>query len=127
MLHVAPMDGMGRTMMITSQTIRAPLVVKPHGRCSFYVVNGTQLLTKTALDASLIVDPELRVGDEMLSIIAANNIGIGKRNAPFDKFFNVSLALGDYLADMLHPLAGSFNLLASLLVGVQMKKGEAYT
>ena len=90
--HVTPMDGMGRTVMITSQTICAPLVVKPHGRCSFYVVDRAHLLTKPTLDTCLIVHPELRVGDEMLVIISANNVGIGKGNASFDKLFNVSLA-----------------------------------
>ena len=108
--------------MITSQTIRAPLVVKPHGRCSFDVVDRTQLLAQTALNASRFVDPELSVGNQVLVVIATDNVGIGKWNAPFYQFFDVTLTFGDDFADVCHALTGGLDLLACLLVGVQVQE-----
>ena len=86
--------------MITSQTIRAPFVVKPHGRCTFYVVDRTQLLAQTTLDAGLLVDPELLIRDKMLVVITTNDVGKSERDSPLHQFFDITLTLGYDLADV---------------------------
>lgn len=111
--------------MITSQTIRAPSVVKPHGRCTFYVVNRTELLAKPALDTGMFVDPEFLVGNQVLVVVAANDISIGKGNAALHQFLDIMLALGYDLADMHHALAGRLDFLAGLLVSIQMEERKA--
>ena len=111
--------------MITSQTIRTPLVVKPHGRCSLYVVNGTQFLAHSTLDTGLLIDPELLVSDEVLVVVAANHVGIGKRNTSFYQFLDTWPAFCYDLADMFHSLTGFLDFLACFLVSVQMKKRES--
>ena len=110
--------------MIASQTICAPLVVKPHGRCSFDVVNRTKFLAQSAFNAGIFVNPELSVSNQVLVVVATDNVGVGKRNASFHQFFDVTLALAYHLADVRHALTGSLDFLACFFVGVEMQKGE---
>ena len=110
--------------MITSQTICAPLVVKPHGRCSFDVVDRTQLLAQSTLDAGLFIDPELPVGNQVLVVIATDNVGIGKWNGTLYQFLDTTLSIGYHLADMCHPLTGRLDFLVRFLVSIQMQERE---
>ena len=72
--HLAPVNGVARTMMITGKTVGASSVVNPHGRCTFYIIYRAQSGTEATLDAGILIYPELFVVDEVLGIIGSDDV-----------------------------------------------------
>ena len=122
---MTPMNGVLWAMMITSQTIGALTVVLPVRRNTFNIVHGAQTGTQSALDTRRLIDPELLIGDEMLVVIASNDVRISIGNGSANQFHDTRLTIFHHFADVSHPLAGLSNLLTFTLFGVQMKERKA--
>lgn len=97
----------------------------PAGRCAFDVVDGTLLAAKTTLGAGVGIDPELVIGDEVLVVVTANQVGIGIRYGATDEFVNTALPFTNSLTDMWHIFLGCSYFASLRFRGVQMQKREA--
>ncbi len=123
-LHLAPVDGVTGAVVVAGKAVGALSVVVPQGRCSCDVIHGTEPGTKAALDAGILVNPELLVVDEVLVVVAADDVGIGAGNGSLHQLADSLLPADDHLGNVHHALLGSRYLPALLLGGVQMQERE---
>ena len=119
------MDSVRGTVVVAGQTVGATAIVLPAWWYSFDVVHWTASGTETAKDALLSVHPELLVSNQVLVVVAANDVGVGKGYGAFDEFLDIALAFGDNLAYMRHALSGSIDFPEGFLVGIEMEEREA--
>ena len=111
--------------MVARQAIGTLSVVLPDGWLADDVIDRTQFGTFAALDACFLVNPEMPVGNQMLVIVTANNVGVGKGDGTFHQFFDMACAVDYQLTDVGHALLGGSNLARFRLLAVKMEKGEA--
>lgn len=112
--------------MVASQTTSTPSVVKPRGRCSFDIIDRTDLLTLAALDTNVFIDGEFLVCNHPLVEIPADDVRIESRSGPFFQFFDTASPFLDHLDDMRHLLLCQFYLHGLLFLGIGLHERQTY-
>ena len=98
-------------MVVTGQTVGTLAVMVPRRWNAGDVIDGTKTGTKATLDAGFRVNPELLVVDEVLVVVAADDVGVCIGNGTLDEFLDARLAVLDDFADVDHPFFGGLFLL----------------
>ncbi len=110
--------------MVASQTTSTPSVVKPRGRCSFDIINRTDLLTLAALDTNVIVNGKLLIRNHLLVEIPADDVRIESGGGTFFQFLDTTTPFLDHLDDMGYLLCCQFYLHSLLLLGIGLHERQ---
>ena len=120
----AEIDGMHGTVVIAGQAGGTPSVVQPHGRCTFYIIHRTNLLTLAALDALVGIDSEFLVVYHHAVEVCTDYIRVESGCRTLVEFCDATSVLLDEMDDVGQLMARHIEFLGFFILRVSLHKRQ---